>query len=1076
MAKIFDRLARRKRPEPIEATAATYERALHYSPDRTLVPLDWGPDIRPRPRPVRWVAEPEAIVGRETTLADALAAMDGSQPVELHGPLGIGKSLLVHHLGKAVACPDGVALVSWGKRPLEEVAVDLFNAFYISTPRIVAGSLEHARPYLEGLEAVLLLDDADIDQDDLRQLRDLVRNSRLLLVSERDQVLSGVHFQELGGLTVEESIALLRSILGSEHPLGDDAKQLSLRLGGHPRRLLLAARAVQRRDRDALDAYLAGDRALEAVFAEQCTAREQRVLAVLSFVDAPLAVETIANIADLPDAADVVAELEAKGLVERQSPTYGLTVRCSSLELPGVAWSELPGATLRALADWAEQSSDDSERLALQAAAAVTALTRAGDASPTASLRLALAIEHQLSCSGRWHAWRIALEHALSAATRLGDHRAKAFARHQLGARALCLGDPDAALRHLIDAEAEAVRTGVHGSAKRSRHVADLARAEKAGAMPGPFTADASVNEAIAWNSGIGGHYDTVIVGSGFGGSVMAYRLAEAGQRVCVLERGRAYPPGSFIGNPYRARESFWDPERGLTGLHHYWSFKAAAALVAAGLGGGSLISANVFLRKDERWFVTEDVNAGGFEYWPVTRADLDPHYDRVEAMIGLQRYPFEHEPYSRTSKTNAFKYAAAANGLEWFLPPLAITFANEGQLPVPGEKIDENVRNLHDRDRFTCQLAGECTGGCNFGSKNTLDYNYLTHAVHHGAEIGTGCDVRRIEPSEGGGYAVGFADLSELDDAAFRSGRPAPLRTVTCDRLVLSAGTLGTTNLLLRNRSAFPRLSPKLGTRFSGNGDLMTLVIDGAEELGGRRVLIDPSYGPVTTSTARLPDELDGGEGRGFYLQDGGYPRDLAWLLHVPNAPKALWNQREQLWYLAKTWLRGSAELDLPAVVLGLLESAGPSGGMLPLLGVGRDIPDGRLLLRRGKLDLEWPSERSNAYFERVRATSRAVAHALQGRLVENPIWFLKRSVTVHPLGGCPMGRLPSEGVVDSYGQVFGYPGLYVADGSVMPGPVGPNPSLTIAALADRCADGVLEWSARAEAGAMDRLGRQRA
>ena len=158
-----------------------------------------------------------------------------------------------------------------------------------------------------------------------------------------------------------------------------------------------------------------------------------------------------------------------------------------------------------------------------------------------------------------------------------------------------------------------------------------------------------------------------------------AYRLAEAGKRVCILERGRPYPPGSFTRSPYRARESFWDPPRGLVGMYHYWSFKGIDALVSAGLGGGSLIYANVFLRKDERWFVQEDLNDGGYEYWPVTRADLDPHYDRVEKMIGLQRYPFEHEPYASTPKTIAFKEAAERTACEWFLPKLAVTFAQRG-------------------------------------------------------------------------------------------------------------------------------------------------------------------------------------------------------------------------------------------------------------------------------------------------------------------------------------------------------------------------------------------------------------
>jgi cholesterol oxidase len=568
---------------------------------------------------------------------------------------------------------------------------------------------------------------------------------------------------------------------------------------------------------------------------------------------------------------------------------------------------------------------------------------------------------------------------------------------------------------------------------------------------------------------GTDSHFDTVIVGSGFGGSVMAYRLAEAGRRVCVLERGRAYPPGSFTRSPYRARESFWDPNRGLTGMYHYWSFKGIDVLVSAGLGGGSLIYANVFLRKDERWFVTEDLSDGGYEHWPVTRADLDPHYDRVEAMVGVQTYPFEHAPYSNTPKTKAFKLAAERTGLDWFLPPLAVTFANEGEEPVPGQKIQEKIRNLHDRDRVTCQLCGECDVGCNFGAKNTLDYNYLTHAAHHGAEIRTLCDVRTLEPRHGGGYAVGYADLSDPDGPADDNGRPAPLRTITCDRLVLSAGTLGTANLLLRNRSAFPRISRKLGTRFCGNGDLLTLALNCADLADGRRVprIVDPGYGPVITSTMRMPDALDGGEGRGFYLQDAGYPQHLAWILHTIAAPKTLWNWRSHGWYLVKNWLKGSPDTDVTGHIADLLESAELSAGGLPLLGMGRDIPDGRMFLRKGRLDLDWKTEKSSAYFDRLRTTSRGVAHSLGGTFADNPIWFLRRVITVHPLGGCPMGRSAGEGVVDSSGNVFGYPGLYVADGSVMPGPVGPNPSLTIAALADRFADRILEPTTAAEAAA---------
>src|SRR5438477_4733284 len=149
-------------------------------------------------------------------------------------------------------------------------------------------------------------------------------------------------------------------------------------------------------------------------------------------------------------------------------------------------------------------------------------------------------------------------------------------------------------------------------------------------------------------------HFDAVIIGSGFGGSVMAYRLREAGLNVCLLERGKAYPPNSFPRSPYDMGRNFWDPSEGLYGMYNVWSFKGSGALVSSGLGGGSLIYANILIRKDEKWFVKDNLKNGGYENWPVTRQKLDPHYDRVETMMNVQRYPIEHEPYKITPKTMA--------------------------------------------------------------------------------------------------------------------------------------------------------------------------------------------------------------------------------------------------------------------------------------------------------------------------------------------------------------------------------------------------------------------------------------
>src|SRR5918911_1619171 len=126
-----------------------------------------------------------------------------------------------------------------------------------------------------------------------------------------------------------------------------------------------------------------------------------------------------------------------------------------------------------------------------------------------------------------------------------------------------------------------------------------------------------------------GMHFDAVIVGSGFGGSVMAYRLAEAGLRVCLLERGKAYPPGTFPRTPAGLARNFWDPSEKLYGMFDVWSFSGIESLVSSGLGGGSLIYANVLLRKDEEWFVDDDGVGNGYRRWPVDRAALEEHYDR---------------------------------------------------------------------------------------------------------------------------------------------------------------------------------------------------------------------------------------------------------------------------------------------------------------------------------------------------------------------------------------------------------------------------------------------------------------
>jgi cholesterol oxidase len=585
-------------------------------------------------------------------------------------------------------------------------------------------------------------------------------------------------------------------------------------------------------------------------------------------------------------------------------------------------------------------------------------------------------------------------------------------------------------------------------------------------------------------------HFEAVIIGSGFGGSVITYRLAEAGLKVCLLERGQAYPPNSFPRAPYDLGKNFWDPSEGLYGMYNVWSFKGSGALVASGLGGGSLIYANVLVRKDEKWF-KEDLPNGRYKEWAVKYHQLASHYARVEQMMNVQKYPFAHPPYNNTPKMLALRQAAekincSETNPVWLPVNLAVSFRsnpvanpdedNSDNPPIVGAQIKEQYKNYHsvkfncEMPRSTCRLCGECDLGCNFGSKNTLDYTYITAAIHQTrpADVRTLCEVKSIKPrcDTPKGYRVEyvihkperFQEQKTVNDEAREK------QVITCDYLILAAGTFGTPFLLFKNQTSFPNINKSiLGTRYNVNGDLLSFIVKSMEKKNGKSVprRLDPSFGPVITSAIRFADDLDGGgkQGRGFYVEDGGHPYLLSWFAELQGLPGTLSRSMRFLKTVLKYRWGLSNDADLSAEISELLGEAASSKSSMPVLTMGRDIPNAKLFLKGGWLDCDWSIKNSREYYDRVRRVVKAIAKALNAEYMDNPSykWNFHQVLTAHPLGGCPLGETREEGVVNACGEVFGYPGFYIADGSVMPGPVGPNPSLTIAAFADRFADHII-------------------
>ncbi len=544
----------------------------------------------------------------------------------------------------------------------------------------------------------------------------------------------------------------------------------------------------------------------------------------------------------------------------------------------------------------------------------------------------------------------------------------------------------------------------------------------------------------------LGGHWPVVVVGSGYGGAIAASRLARAGQRVCVLERGKERLPGEFprTNTQFLRETQLMGPGGSLlaklkvgspTGLINLHLLGDLAVVTGSGLGGSSLINAGVVLRPDPR--VLED------DSWPAAfRADLqegllEDCFAHVERTLGAKPYP---ETHPKLRKMEALERSARLTGGRFFRPPLAVHF-KEGVNPA-------GVRQQ------ACTLCGDCATGCNVGAKNTLQMNYLPDAQHHGAELFSQVAVHHLE--RGPGHWRVYYRLIGMGRELF----DAPLQFLTADHIILAAGTLGSTEILLRSRAAGLPLSGELGKHFSGNGDVMAFgynldVPVNAVGYGDHQVKDPEPVGPSITGVIDLRDTE--------YV-------DEAMVIEEGAVPAALGSYLPTL-FAAVAPLLGEDTDD--GVIDGMQESArvaeslvrGPYRGAIrntqTLFAMTHDDGGGELRLDGDGLRAVWPDAGRQDSFLRAEQKLHKAVEALGGTFVRNPVGLrlLDNALLItHPLGGCVMAEDAGSGVVDHEGRVFSgqegtavHEGLYVSDGSVIPRSLGVNPLLTISAVAER-------------------------
>ncbi len=514
--------------------------------------------------------------------------------------------------------------------------------------------------------------------------------------------------------------------------------------------------------------------------------------------------------------------------------------------------------------------------------------------------------------------------------------------------------------------------------------------------------------------------YDFIIIGSGFGGSVSALRLAEKGYSVCVLERGKRYHAQDFAKTNWNLRKFLWMPLFKCFGIQNLSFFRNILILSGTGVGGGSLVYANTLLEPGADFY-----QAPVWKNLADWKSELAAHYKTAKKMLGVTQNP------KLTFVDEALRECAKDLGKEDSFKPtdVGVFFG------TPGKEVPDPYFGGQGPPRSGCIFCGGCMVGCRHGAKNTLDKNYLYFAEKLGVKIFPETNVVNIVPLNSGLEAAGYEVCVETSTAWFKKNP----RKLTAKKVILSAGVLGTMSLLLRCKEitkTLPLLSGYLGHQVRTNSEALIGVTTKSysrDKDCSEGIAISSIFHPdahTHIEPVRYPKGSDFMRFLAVPMVDGDGP---PWLRPI----KLVWAVFSQ----PLNFLRTLANFKWAQTTVILLVMQTLDNKM-------------RFKLKRKHLTTvpEGGSLRVPSYIPIGNQVARSYATKIDAipQSTFNEVIF-NIPTTAHILGGCAIGESPENGVIDKNHEVFHYPGLYVCDGSAIPANLGVNPSLTITAMTER-------------------------